>query len=199
MGVQDLVQQGKGGPWGSRESFRSAQRGRDKLGAYPGLVWCSPSLRPSRGCPGRGPGGRVADTQHGWHLVGRGHGEPQDGTGPCRAGTAGAVELPARRTQPAELLSPANGGETPLDQASDSFSSYSLLPQYSWEQGTAGHAASRCPERLGTLLSSFSQRAGSEQADFQPSLADKLQLGAGHKSGLPEKLRGTRSFIRAMS
>lgn len=170
-GVQDVVQQGKG--WtsgGSRESCRSAQRGRDKLGAYPGLVWCSPSLRPSRGCPGRGPGGRVADTRRGWHLVGRGHGEPRDSTGPCRAGTARAVELPARRTQPAELLSPVNGGGTPLEQASGGLSSYSLLPQHSWEQGTAGHAASRCPEKLGTLLSSFSQRAGSEQAVFQPSL-----------------------------
>lgn len=43
----------------------------DKLGAYLGVVWCSPSRRPSTACPGRSPGEGVADTQHGWHLLRR--------------------------------------------------------------------------------------------------------------------------------
>jgi len=47
------------------ESLWSGLSSRDKMGAYLGLVWYSPSQTPSTACLGRGAAGGVAGTQHG--------------------------------------------------------------------------------------------------------------------------------------
>lgn len=68
--LQDHMGHGRGWTW-PVGALWSVLSGRDKMGAHLALVWYSPSQRPNTACPGRGPSGRMADTQHGWHLVRR--------------------------------------------------------------------------------------------------------------------------------
>lgn len=159
------------------------------MGAYLGLVWYSPSRRPNTACPGRGPGGRVADTQHGWHLLRRRVSARPAGT----ASRCAEHERPGKACRAISLQSHSACHVEVKDsraRLSGDFSSHSHLPSNSqlWHS-SKHHAAVRAASRVPGWISlkSCSEMAGSEEAGFWPSLNSGIrqttpQMGEGHNS-----------------